>query len=308
MDIIRSVQALEYHPNTILSVGTFDGIHRGHQRIISALVRDAARHHARSLLVTFDPHPQTILKNRADRIELLTPEEEKCELLSLLHLDGVLLLPFTLEMARMDPRSFIREILVQKIGLHTVVVGYDHAFGMNRSGNALLLGEMGRELAFSVRVIDPVVVEGETVSSTAIRHHLYARKIEAANRLLGREYTVYGVVTEGRKLGSKLGFPTANLKTAGEHKLLPGNGVYAVRVTVDGIRYPGMANLGVRPTVDGKSRTLEVHILDFERDIYSKKIKVEWVSLIRDEMAFDSTSSLISQMQKDRHSVEQLIT
>lgn len=300
MRVFRSIQEIPYQENSCITIGTFDGIHLGHRKIIEELVWKAQQEKYRCVLVTFFPHPQTVIRNRKVPIELLTPLDEKLIILEEFGLDVVLVLPFTRDLSRTDPKTFVTDILVGGVGIRGFIIGYNHAFGRERMGSAELLKELGEQFGFSVDVVEPVEIDGKTVSSTRIRHHLKKGFIRQGNRLLGRNYSLEGIVKKGKNLGEKFGFPTANIDVNEKNKLIPGDGVYAVMVHVIGERLPGMANIGYNPTLEGTQREIEVHIHNFSGDIYDKKVKVEFIDRIRDERQFDSIENLVTQIELDR--------
>lgn len=300
MKVYKSIEKIVYQENSLLTIGTFDGIHLGHQKIISNLVQEAQEGKARSVLVTFYPHPQTVIQTQRSPIELLTPLEEKIVLLESLCLNVVVVLPFTQQLARLGPEDFVKDFLVQTIGIRELVLGSNHAFGQGRKGGVELLQKLGEQFGFTVHVVPTVEIDRAVVSSTRIRYLLLNGKVRQANRFLGRNYTLIGVVKKGKSLGRKLGIPTANIDVLGEKKLVPGDGVYAVVVHFNKKRLPGVTNIGHSPTIHGKDRGIEVHIHDFSGDLYGKKLKIEFIDRIRDEKQFHSLDGLISQIEVDR--------
>jgi len=299
MQIYRDINEIPYKEKSHLTIGTFDGIHVGHQKIITEMVQHSKTDGLRSVLVTFFPHPQIVVKNARSPIQLLTPIDEKLEQLRKLNLDAVLIIPFSEELANTDPKFFIEDCLVQRVGVHQFSIGFDHAFGKGRQGNEALLKQIGKSHHFNVHVIPPVAINGETVSSTKIRQFLREGKILKANQFLGREYQLGGTVQKGEKLGEKIGFPTANIHMQDFLKLIPLDGVYAVRVQIGSGNYQGMANIGNKPTVNGKQHGVEVHIHDFSGDIYDQQLTIYFVKRIRDEKHFDSIEALSSQIKED---------
>lgn len=300
MKVFRSIQEIPYQGNSYITIGTFDGIHLGHRKIIEELVWRAQQEKYRSVLVTFSPHPQTVVRSRKVPIDLITPLDEKLKILEELGLDVVLIVPFTQELSRTDPKTFVKDILVRVVGIRGFIIGYNHAFGRERMGSAELLKELGEQFGFSVDVVEPVKIDSKAVSSTRIRHLLKKGLIRQGNRLLGRNYSLEGIVKKGKSLGKKFGFPTANIDVNEKKKLIPGDGVYAVMVQVVSERLPGMANIGYKPTLEGTQREIEVHIHNFSGDIYDKKLKVEFIDRIRDERQFDSIENLVTQIELDR--------
>ena len=308
MKVYESTSEVPHDENSYLTLGTFDGIHLGHRKIIEAVVDEAGKDGSRSVLITFWPHPQTVVRSGRPSIELLTPGAEKIDILKDMGLDIILLLPFTDDLARMEPEDFVEDILVKSVGVRRFVVGYNHALGRGRRGREELIRQMGRKWGFEVEVIPPVIIDDEAVSSTRIRHLLKQGKSEQANNLLGRNYSIRGIVKPGENRGRILGFPTANIDVIGEKKLIPGDGVYAVAVNLRTERYPGMANIGVRPTFDGRQKGVEVHIHDFTDDLYDQELEIEFVERLRDEKAFDSADALASQMARDQKKSMELLS
>ena len=308
MKVYKSIDEIPYQRDSYLTIGTFDGIHLGHKKIIQTLVWSAQQKKCRSVIVTFDPHPQTVVRTKEVPIALLTLIDEKISLLEELGVDVVLILPFSKELARLEPEVFINDILVSKIGVQKFIIGYNHAFGHERKGSEKLLKELGNKFDFSVEVVSPVMVDNEAVSSTRIRHYLLKGDIHRANLLLGRNYTIEGIVKKGKNIGRKFGFPTANIDVIGENKLVPKDGVYAVVVYVKGNMFQGMANIGYKPTISGSSWSVEIHIHNFSDDLYNEKLKVEFIDRIRDEKRFDSIEALISQIEKDREKSIELLS
>ena len=308
MKVYRTIDEISFREDSILTLGTFDGIHLGHQKIIEKLVYEARQKKARSVLVTFYPHPQTVVNSRRERIELLTPLNEKVEILENTGLDVVIFIPFTRELANTEPEVFIEDLLLKHVGIRKFVIGYNHAFGRGRRGEEKLFQELGKRLDFSVEVISPVMMDGESISSTRIRTLLKEGNVRRANRLLGWNYSLYGLVKKGEKLGEKIGFPTANVDVLGENKLVPRDGVYAVIVKIEGEKLTGMANLGFKPTVQGKRRGLEVHIHEFEGDLYGKRLKIMFIQRLRDEKQFDSMDALVTQIELDQQKSMELLS
>ena len=300
MQSYRSIEHIPYRKDSHVTLGTFDGIHRGHRKIISELVHRAKSHDARSVLITFDPHPQDIIRGDGKAIGLLNTLDEKLQLLEILELDALLVLPFNESLRRMEPSRFVEELLVHRVGMQEFILGFNHAFGKQRRGNVELLEELGKRYRFHVDVIPPVEVDGNVVSSTRIRSLLRDGKVNVANRLLGRPYSLEGIVRSGNRLGIELGFPTANIEVKGKDKLVPADGVYAVSVILGDRELVGTANLGFSPTVDGDTHRLEVHIHDFSDDVYDHPLQIRFVDRIRDEEKFDTVEALVKQMEKDK--------
>jgi len=301
MNIYKDVNDISKDDNTVISVGTFDGVHRAHRQIIGSVVRLAQEKNARSLIITFDPHPQEVLRMRIPDIKLLTTVEEKLRFFQQLGVENVFIIKFTLEFSRTPARDFYEKLICGKIGLSDLVVGFDHGFGRDREGNLRMLAGLGKELNFKLHKIEEIDVDHERISSTAIRKHLAHGEIEDANHLLGYEYGFGGIVVEGDKLGENLGFPTANIKPLAENKAMPKDGVYCVKVDVIGETHYGMMNIGYRPTVsEGKTKSIEVNIFDFDKNIYGERIRISFLKRLRDEAKFASKEELRKQMELDR--------
>ncbi|SHK44932.1 bifunctional riboflavin kinase/FAD synthetase [Rhodothermus profundi] len=297
----RGLEQVVHDARSVVTVGTFDGVHRGHQAVLQFLMARARERNGISTVLSFDPHPREVL--RGEPVPLLTTVEERAALMAELGIERLIVLPFTSALASMPARQFVEEILVRHIGLQAICVGYDHTFGRNREGNVALLQELGPRYGFEVDVIPPQVVEDRTVSSTLIRTVLMEHgDVRLASELLGRPYMLQATVVRGEGRGRTLGFPTANLQLTHPRKVVPRNGVYAVRVWLPDAELPrgGMMNIGVRPTFAGGQRTLEVHVLDFEGDLYGQLLRVDFIERLRDEQRFPSVAALREQLFRDR--------
>lgn len=300
MEIIRNLDALPDHPDPVVALGNFDGVHLGHRAILKAAIdRAHSRAGARrgtAFALTFDPLPAKVLApDRAPRL-ILTPQD-KLELLRDSGLDGVLVLNFTHELSRLSPREFVRLYLREKIGARAVVEGHNFHFGHRRAGNAQTMAELGREFGFETIVVGPVKVEATEVSSTRIRELIAAGDLRAAARLLGRCHFLRGEVVHGRERGRTIGFPTANLEPQTE--CLPPDGVYATRLMLPDGALPAITNIGMRPTFGEPQRSIEAHVFDFNCDLYGARVKLEIVERIRPERKFDSGETLSRQIAQD---------
>ncbi|HVH11912.1 MAG TPA: bifunctional riboflavin kinase/FAD synthetase [Longimicrobium sp.] len=282
----------------IVTVGTFDGVHRGHWEVLQEICRRARATGGRSILVTFDPHPLRVVRPE-HAPPLLTTLAEKREVLAESGLEYVVFLPFTRTLQRYPARRFVEEILLGRIGMKELVIGYDHGFGRDREGSVDTLRQIGVELGFAVDVVDAFQVQGEPVSSSRIRRLLEEGDASAAARLLGRPYTLEGVVVRGEQKGRELGFPTANLEIGNPEKALPKEGVYAAYGWVSGRRVPGLLHLGPRPTFPGFSPTVELHLLDWSGDLYGHHLHAQVVDRIRDIRPFPSVEALIDAIRGD---------
>lgn len=284
---------------TVVTVGTFDGVHRGHRAVLDEIARRAVETGRRSVLVTFHPHPLRIVRPEAAPPLLTTPAEKK-EILAESGLDWAVFLDFTPELSRLGPQEFVEQVLVRRIGVSELVIGYDHGFGHGRSGDADTLRAVGAEQGFSVDVVPPVLAGGQTISSSRIRKAVAAAELGEAARALGRFYSVRGVVVRGDGRGRGLGFPTANLHVGDPDKLLPPAGIYAVFVVVRGVgRVAGALHLGPRPTFQGSLPSMEVHLMDWSGDLYGEEVRVDFVGRLRDVAPFASVRALVEQMERD---------
>jgi riboflavin kinase/FMN adenylyltransferase len=282
----------------VVTVGTFDGLHRGHQQVLAEVVGRARAGGLTSVLVLCDPHPLEVV-NPSAAPKLLTLAAEKQELLAGAGLDRVVVLPFTREVAQLSPEDFIRRLRAEH-ALQQLVLGYDHAFGRGRSGDEALVRRLGAAEGFDVAVVDAVREDGQPISSTLIRNAVAHGDLQSAARWLGRPYGLLGQVVPGAGRGRTIGVPTINLAPPDARKLLPPDGVYAVWVWWRGTRYGGMMNQGARPTFAEQGRTLEVHLFDFAGDLYGETVRVEWVERLRDVQAFPSREALVAQLERDR--------
>ncbi|MFS8636837.1 MAG: bifunctional riboflavin kinase/FAD synthetase [Gemmatimonadota bacterium] len=285
--------------DAVVTVGTFDGVHRGHLAVLAELLRVARSRGERAVVVTFEPHPLRVLRpEHAPR--RLTTEEEKRELLAAAGVDEVVALAFTHELASYSPRRFVEEILIGRVGMTHLVMGYDHGIGRGRAGDARALREIGAELGFGVDVVPALEVGGAPVSSTRIRQALAAGDVVDAALALGRPYTIRGTVVRGAGRGSGLGYPTANIEVGDPDKLIPLEGIYAVQARgVDHTERDGVLHLGPRPTFAGEPPSIELHIFDFSGDLYGRRIEIAFCGRIRDVRAFSGVEELIAAMDED---------
>lgn len=300
MNVFYSLDEIKKDKNTIITVGTFDGVHLGHRKIINEMIYQSVENNCRNLVITFDPHPQVVL-SKDGFIKILTTLKQKLEYLKNLSVQNVLVVKFTKEFSQIDFKTFVEEYFVNSIGVHTVVVGSDHHFGKNREGNPEVLSELGNKFGFNVYKVEPLIFEGQKISSTRIRKALLDGKIKLANEMLGKKYELSGTVVKGNQRGSKIGFPTANIEIEHRDKLIPARGVYFVEVDVADKHYYGMMNIGYRPTFNNTTDLmLEVHIFYFSGDIYNHPIVVRFVDRLRDEMKFNSIDELKNQLHQDK--------
>ncbi len=283
--------------NPVLTIGNFDGVHKGHLSLFDLVKKRAAAINGQSALMTFDPHPIKVMKPGNDP-PLITLTQQKLELISAAQMEVIFCIPFTRQFASISAREFVQNILVDKIGVHEVVVGYDYTFGARREGGIDLLENMGKALDFQVHVVPPVYVENILVSSTSIRNLVQEGKLHEAKRLLGRDYQVGGTVIKGKNRGGRLlGFPTANLALIDE--LVPKRGVYMVEVLVADRIYDGLTNIGYNPTFGDGAFSVETHILNFQEDLLGKQIHVKFIERLRDEKTFESVEALVAQIERD---------
>ncbi len=296
MEIIRDLMAVHLPRPCVLTIGSFDGIHRGHQYLISQVVSRAKEIGAVSGLVTLHPHPRIVLRSDSP-LQYLSTIEERLDLLEPLGLDYAIILPFSLEYSQIRARDFF-QMLLDHLNAKELYCGADFAMGYKREGNVAFLREFGKEKGFGVHVVEPKRLDGQVISSTRIRELVSAGELELATQYLGRYPSVRGRVIHGDQRGRQLGFPTANLAIA-ERRLVPANGIYATRVRIERDWHGGAASIGIRPTFGGGQRLLEVYVLDFEGDLYDQVVEVQFVKRLREELKFDSAQALIRQMQND---------
>ncbi len=307
MQTYRSIVEVPFEQNSVVTVGTFDGVHRGHRAIIERMQSYARAQKARTVVLTFEPHPRLVLTRSSQApIQLLTTLSEKHALLAQLGVDVLVVIPFTFEFAQTSAEDFVRKILLERIGVRHLVVGHDHSFGKDRTGNEELLRRLGEQHGYTVERVEPVVIDGEIISSTKIRAALASGNIAKANAMLGHTYSVEGVVVQGDGRGRRLGYPTANLELLDPHKLLPATGVYCVSAVIEGKQLKGMANIGVRPTfTDSAHLRLEAHFFDFSGYLYDRKIVLSFHKYVRAERRFESVDMFWSQLRDDRECCEQ---
>jgi riboflavin kinase/FMN adenylyltransferase len=301
MKVYYSFDEIEFDKNTVITVGTYDGVHRGHRKILDKVKEYSKANDCRDLVITLDPHPQIVLKRDGVKpLRLLTLIEERLELFRAYGISNVFVLPFTKEFAKTSPEVFIKELLVEKIGMKKMFIGFDHSFGKDRGGDAELLKKLSEELDFEQERVEPLSENGIVFSSTKIRNSLYDNNLSRANDMLGYYYFVKGTVSEGARRGRTLGYPTANIHIENPNKLLPDTGVYFVASEIMGEKHFGMANLGIRPTfTDDKVPTLEVNFFDFDKDIYGEDVSIHFLKYIRPEMRFVKINNLTAQIAKD---------
>jgi riboflavin kinase/FMN adenylyltransferase len=302
MQIIRDINGFEFDRKSAVTVGTFDGVHSGHRKIIEKLKSVSETKGLRTVIITFEPHPQIVLRNRTNDIRILSTKEEKLEIFRSLGIDIAYVIDFTKEFSETTAEEFYKNYLIEKIGLSDLVLGYDHMFGKNREGNFDTLKDLSHRYNFTFDKVDEYRFNGEHISSSVIRKLLREDgDVKKVSSILGRNYSIEGKVTEGKKLGRELGYPTANIETENKFKAIPAKGIYTVEAEVDFDLYEAMMSIGTNPTVtDDDSVKLEVNIFDFDKDIYGKNIRINFIERIRDEKKFSSLEELKKQLSEDR--------
>lgn len=305
MKIYTSFDEIIAIKSPVLTIGTFDGVHIGHQKIIHQLNETAQQIDGESVLFTFFPHPRMVLYPENHGIKLIQTQEEKLKKLSEFGLQHLIIIPFTLDFSSLEASLFVKKYLVEKLAIHTLIVGYDHQFGKNREGNFSFLCEQGKIYNFNVIEIPAQDIDSVNVSSSKIRKAIELGDVETANHYLNEQFSLVGEVIEGKKLGRTIGFPTANIGKIDPLKLIPAIGVYAVTIELENNeKYNGMLNIGYRPTVtDSKELSVEVHLFDFNSSIYGKYIRVYFLKKVRDELKFKSIDLLTEQLKKDEEFV-----
>lgn len=298
MKIYPSIHSFSSNKKTVVTLGTFDGVHIGHQKIVQQLLSSAQQSDCESVILTFFPHPRMVLQDQSE-IRLLNSIQERTELLEKTGLNHLIIHPFDKAFSRLTAEEFVKDILVDRLNIQKIVIGYDHRFGRNRTADIHDLIDFGHQYGFDVEQISAQQIEAVSVSSTKIRTALLDGHIALANQYLGYHYQLSGTVVHGRKLGRTLGFPTANIAIDVDYKLIPKKGVYIVQSTIEGQSVFGMMNIGTNPTVDGQELSVEVYYLDFEGDLYDKKITVSLLDHMRDELKFDSIDALKKAIQDD---------
>jgi len=315
MKLYRDVDQLPPFRNAVVTIGTFDGVHEGHRKILEHLKQEAEKINGETVIITFHPHPRKVVSSSILGIRLINTLNEKIELLEEAGVDNLAIVPFTEVFANQSAEDYIQNFLIKKFHPHTIIIGYDHRFGRDRLGDYRLLEKMAPIYNYILKEIPKHMLDEIDISSTNIREAIIHSDIETANKLLGYDFFFEGMVVNGDKLGRKLGYPTANLKITDEEKIVPGNGIYAVYVEVRGQKsevgsqtsgimhqtsYKGMMSIGFRPTVDGKKRVIEVNIFDFNEEIYGEIIRVYIKKYLRAEIKFDNLDELVKQIGNDK--------
>ena len=303
MKVYYDIQTLPAFTNAVITIGTFDGLHNGHRKIIELMQREAAKVKGETVIITFDPHPRQIVGKESNPVFLINTLAEKILLLENSHIDHLVVIPFTEAFSSQTAETYIKDFLVNTFHPHTIIIGYDHHFGKGRTGNYKLLEEKAEENNFIVKEIPVHMLQDVTISSTKIREAILQGDIETARNFLGYDYFFTGKVITGNQLGRTIGYPTANIEIEEEQKLIPGNGVYAVTVKIislDKKDYSGMMNIGIRPTINGVMRVIEVNIFDFDEDIYEQAITITLKKHLRSEIKFNGLDALKEQLAKDK--------
>ncbi|NER12909.1 bifunctional riboflavin kinase/FAD synthetase [Leptobacterium flavescens] len=299
MITFENIEQFNSQEPTVVTIGTFDGVHVGHRKIINRLTASAKANNLKSTILTFFPHPRMVLQQNTD-LKLITTLSEKKSILEKTGLDQLFVHPFTREFSRLSALEFVRDILVEKLNAKKVIIGYDHRFGRNRTATIKDLIEFGSLFNFEVEQISAEEIDEVSISSTKIRNALNEGDIHTANTYLGYEFMLNGTIVKGKGLGRQIEFPTANLQIEENYKLIPKNGVYVVRSSIENRTIYGMMNIGVNPTVNGTQRTIEVHFFNLEKDLYGQQFQIDLLTRLRDETRFDSLDALREQLKKDK--------
>ena len=307
MKLVRDLSELPELNGSVVTDGMFDGVHLGHQRILQQVVNQAKQMGLPSVVLTYWPHPRYVLGGKEQRISLLSSLEEKADLIAEQGIDFLVVIPFTREFSLMSHETFVKEILVKSLQTRHLIVGYDHRFGQNRLGNIPYLISAGIQFGFDVTEIGKQEIEDIAISSTKIRYSLQHYLLDSARQFLGRPYSICGKIVEGDKRGRTIGFPTANLEQDEKDKLIPKDGVYATRCRIDDRWFDSMTNIGFRPTVDGIHHKIESHLLDFQGDLYEKKIDLAFFAPLRQEMKFAGLEELKNQLSLDREQCRKIL-
>ena len=306
MNVVNGIENYKANSKSILTIGTFDGVHLGHQKIITSLVTKAKQKSLQANILTFFPHPRMVLQKESN-LKLIDTLEEKQNLLSELGIDNLIIQPFSKEFSKLTAIEFTRDVLVSELGMSALMIGYDHRFGKNREASVEDLIRYGQSYNFEVTVIPAQDISSITVSSTKIRDAIKISNFKKVNQFLGRPYELNGKVIKGNGVGRTIKYPTANIEIKEIYKLIPPKGVYLVKIYLGKNEFSGMMNIGNRPTINGLNQTIEVYIFDFDKDIYGKNLKVCFLKKIRKEKKFDSLPSLKSQLKKDEENCKRIL-
>ena len=300
MDVYKFMDDLPEFENAVLTIGTFDGVHVGHQKILSRINEMAAEIYGESVLLTFHPHPRLVLNPDDDSLKLINTLDEKIELLEQYGINNLIIASFTEDFSHTEPEQYVKDFLIKKIHPKKIIIGYDHHFGRDRKGNIGTLKMLQDKYGYEIEEIPKQLIEHIAVSSTKIRKSIQHGEMELANELLGHYFSMEGKVIKGNQIGNQLGFPTANIFIENKNKLIPGEGVYAAYVYFNDGLYKGMLYIGNRPTFSGRDKSIEINIFDLDEDLYGKHIKLEVVAEIRKDEKFESAEALKAQLLKDK--------
>ncbi|MBK8299247.1 MAG: bifunctional riboflavin kinase/FAD synthetase [Acidobacteria bacterium] len=302
MKVHYNIEALPVFKNAVITIGTFDGVHMGHRQVIDKLKSEAKAINGETVIITFHPHPRKVVSSTILGIRLINTLHEKIELLAQMDIDHLVVVPFTDAFANQSAEDYIKNFLIDKFHPHTIIIGYDHRFGRDRLGDYRLLEKNAGTYNYQLKEIPKHILEDISISSTNIREAILHSDITTADKLLGYDFFFSGIVVHGNKLGRTLGYPTANLKIADEEKIIPGNGIYAVYAQLQGAsqKLKAMMSIGFRPTVDGKTRVIEINIFDFNQEIYDQVLKVYVKKYLREEVKFDGLEALVKQIDQDK--------
>ena len=306
MRIFDNLKSYSSEKESILTIGTFDGVHIGHNKILKRLIQDSKKNNLSSLVMTFFPHPRMIL-NKSHEIKMIDTIDEKINLLEKTGLDNLIIHPFDNNFSKIRAKEFVEEILVKKLKIKEIIIGYDHKFGKDREASVEDLKKFGQDYMFNVKEIPAEEIDSIAISSTKIRDAILNGEIEKCNKFLGRNFILTGKVVYGEGLGKKIDFPTANIEIKETYKIIPKNGVYLVKTKINSNTYFGMMNIGIRPTVGGTNKSLEIHFFNFKDNIYGKNVSIEIIKKIRDEEKFSSIDQLKIQLKKDEQFCLKLI-
>lgn len=300
MKIYNCINDFNPVKNAVVTIGTFDGVHLGHQAVFKQMKAEAEKINGETVVITFFPHPRIVLGLDSSNLKFIKTEKKKIQHIENAGIDHLVIVEFTREFAQTSSEAFIKNLIIDKIHPKVLIIGYDHQFGNKREGSFGLLTKMGKQYGFVIKQVEAQDIGDITISSTKIRNLLKQGDIAGANKLLGHEYSITGKVVKGQSIGRNIGFPTANIEVGDEYKLIAAVGVYACRVHCLDHIYKGMSNIGFRPTVDHGNLTIEVNIFDFDKDIYGKEITISFVERMRDEHKFENIEALKTQLAKDK--------
>ncbi|MCF8296804.1 MAG: bifunctional riboflavin kinase/FAD synthetase [Saprospiraceae bacterium] len=307
MKIYRNIDTFISKKFPVVTLGTFDGVHLGHQKILNRITEEAKLNNGESIVITFDPHPRMVLKKAKTGLSFINTIDEKIELLEKANIDNLIIINFTKEFSQLTSEEFIKQYLIDKLKIKKLIVGHDHHFGRDRMGDCSFLSEMMQEFKFDCERISAQKLKAVEVSSTKIREALKKGEIQKANSFLGYCYSITGSVKSGNKIGREIGFPTANIEIKDKSKLIPKIGIYAIKIDYEGKRYNGMAYIGKRPTFNLNELRIETNIFNFDKNIYNKEIKFSFVQRIRDDVKFNSIDELEAQLILDKKAAEQIL-